>query len=340
MSSFSLELSKPSNKQAFLKKRWEPGKGGHAQQSSLLGWPLVCLPGIERSKALFQGAFAPSRLGPLVRNSGVWETDKEWSEDKVSQAWDLAPVSHSLPDPVARTSHRLRPAWVRSLPGPGPARDCSLNPHLAQAHCGDSSWKPGLSPLPDGPCPASGPPGQQAAPNLGAPRSLLYSGYRGPPEPRVTAGPTPHTHTLPWLRWLGRGLCGIALRERSGKEATEISGHADMGTRQLPCRQLHARPAVPRHSREAAAAPAGGGDHSLATPPLSHPRRPGLGAGLGRSLKPPGQSWEVVLCQTAGGANGRDETLLPRYPQVHVLHGTQWPQRKALSSASHLEKNS
>lgn len=118
-----------------------------------------------------------------------------------------------------------------------------------------------------------------------------------------------------------------------------MAGHRDVGTQQLPCRQLHARPAVPRHSREAAAAPAGGGDHSLATPPLSHPRRPGRGAGPRRGLEQPGQSREPTLCQTAGGANGRDETLLPRYPQVHVLHGTQWPQRKARSSASHWEKN-
>lgn len=102
-----------------------------------------------------------------------------------------------------------------------------------------------------------------------------------------------HTHTPARSSgWggSGGGLCGIALRERSGEEATEISGHRDTGTRQLPCRQLHARPAVPRHSREAAAAPAGGGDHSLATPPLSHPRRPGRGAGLGRGLRKPGQS--------------------------------------------------
>lgn len=313
------QISEPTNK-PFLKSGENPARAGTHSGVHFSGGPKSAYPGPEDPKLCFRTPVPLSRVGPLACHARVPERDAECSEDQVSLAPDLARVSHSLPDPapVARTSHRLQPAWVRSLPGLGPARDCSLNPHLAQARSGDSSWKPGLSPLPDGPRPASGPPSQQTASDLGAPRSFLCSGHRAPPEPRVIVGPTLHTHTthhtLPWLGCLGRGLCGIALRESSGEEATEIWGHRDMGTRQLPCRQLHARPAVPRHSREAAAAPAGGGDHSLATPPLSHPRRLGRGAGLRRGLKSPGQSWEPALCQTAGGANGRGRESPPALP--------------------------
>lgn len=223
MSSFSLEPNKQTHKQPLLKKRWEPGKGRHAQPSSLLGWPLVCLPGIECSKALFKNARALSRLGPLAHHSGVWERDEELRKDKVALDPVLARESHSLPDlaPVARTSHRRRSARVRSLPGPGPAWDCCLNPHLAQARSGDSSWKPGLSPLPDGRRPAAGPPGQQAALNPEMTHSFLYSGHRGRPEPRAIAGPTLHTRCPGW-GGSGGGLCGIALRARSREGATEI----------------------------------------------------------------------------------------------------------------------
>lgn len=146
-------------------------------------------------------SFVSERLCPFPARASspplrVWERDEELSKDKVDLDPVLAPESYSLPDlaPVACTSHQRRSARVRSLPGPGPAWDCCLNPHLAQARSGDSSWTPGLSPLPDGPRPAAGPPGQQAAPNPGMTHSFLYSGHRGRPEPRVIAGPTPHTH--------------------------------------------------------------------------------------------------------------------------------------------------
>lgn len=177
-------------------------------------------------------SFVSERLCPFPARASspplrVWERDEELSKDKVDLDPVLAPESHSLPDlaPVACTSHQRRSARVRSLPGPGPAWDCCLNPHLAQARSGDSSWTPGLSPLPDGPRPAAGPPGQQAAPNPGMTHSFLYSGHHGRPEPRVIAGPTPHTHTLPWLGWLGWGT----LWNRP-KSALRGRSHGDLGT--------------------------------------------------------------------------------------------------------------
>lgn len=175
---------------------------------------------------MFQNVCTLSRLGPLARHSGVWERDEELSKDKVALDPVLASQSHSLPDlaPVARTSHRRRSARVRSLPGPGPARDCCLNPHLAQARSGDSSWKLGLSPLPDGPRPAAGPPSQQETSNPGMTHSFLYSGHRGRPEPRVIAGPTPHTHAAL------AGVARVGTLWNRPRRALRGRSHRDLGT--------------------------------------------------------------------------------------------------------------
>lgn len=223
------QINEPTNK-PFLKSGENPTRAGTHSGVHFSGGPKSAYPGSQDPKLCFRTPVPLSRVGPLVCHARVPERDAECSEDKVSLAPDLARVSHSLPDPapVARTSHRLQPAWVRSLPGLGPARDCSLNPHLAQARSGDSSWKPGLSPLPDGPRPASGTPSQQTASDLGAPRSFLCSGHRGPPEPRVIVGPTLHTHHTPHAALAGVPRAGT-LWNRPKREHRGRS-HRDLGT--------------------------------------------------------------------------------------------------------------
>lgn len=116
--------------------------------------------------------------------------------------------------------------------------------------------------------------------------------------------------------------------------ATQRAGLRDVETQQLPSRQIHTRSPLPPDSgrpRDAAAALAGGGDGSLDTPPLWHTQDPGSGRGGGGAARRWANAAHPRTARQRVQPMGGRRPSSSRCRPVHVLHSTQWPQRKARS---------
>lgn len=130
----------------------------------------------------------------------------------------------------------------------------------------------------------------------------------------------------------GRGMCDRRNRTLPSKERP--SAQAPETWKRNNYRQDKSTPARPARPslREAAATLAGGGDHSLDTPPLEHTQGPGAGRGRGGAVRRPANPERPHAARQRERPMGKRRPSSSRYRPVHVLHSTQWPQRKARSS--------
>lgn len=252
------------------------------------------------SKALFRGACAPSLLRVLACHCRTLAGRGGRTEKGQSRPWRLQrpqprpsrALGSGLPrartSPVARNPSRLS-AFLPPLPPPGPARPAfrALNTLFRLRRRRRRQLGPGLPPLPQGPAPGClRAPGTER--NVEPPRrppSRLASRRRLCPETRVCTSPTLHARAHgAWAARAGNTGVNASSRGRSHPERQPTRrGDATITVKTNP--HPLGPPARLGRPRDAAAALAGGGDHSLDTPPL-YPTHTETGRGAGRGAGP------------------------------------------------------